>query len=237
MKKLMMTLAVSLAATALMAEVVSKNIVGYTTTSTPGALQYQMYTPMFVTVGGEADSILLGSLVPNAAFEANGDYISFLSAAGSWIRDAAYATGLGWYDPSDEEISYDDVEIPAGTGFMISTADAGGELLCAGEVAVGDLEVAMPGALNYVMVGNPTPVEITLGDVVPNATFESNGDYISFMSAAGAWIMDAAYATGLGWYDPSDEEISYDDVVLQPGVTFVVSTADAGGTLTFPSPL
>jgi len=235
MKKLVMTLAAALFATALTAEVVSGNIVGYQKTSTPGELQYQMYSPMFVTVAGNTNRILLGSISPNAAFESNGDYISFISAAGTWIMDAAYATGLGWYDPNTEE-SYDDVEIAAGTGFFISTVGAGGELVCAGEVAVGELEVALPGPLQYAMVGNPTPVALTLGDVVPNAAFESNGDYISFMSAAGTWIMDAAYATGLGWYDPNTEE-SYDNVVLNPGNTFFVSTVGADGTLTFPSPL
>jgi len=211
------------------------NVVGYQTMGTPTA-GYQMYSPMFVTVAGDTNRILLGSLSPNAAFEDDGDTITFMNAAGSFTFDANYAAGYGWYDPNDPEIMYDDVEIPAGTGFLISTVGAGGELLCAGEVGVGDLEVALPPA-GYAMVGNPTSVEITLGDVVPNAAFEDNGDTITFMSGAGSFTFDANYAAGYGWYDPNDPEIMYDNVVLQPGASFLVSTVGAGGVLTFPSPL
>jgi hypothetical protein len=236
MKKLMLTLAASLAVTALVA-VESQNIVGYTTTSMPDAYQYQMYSPMFITVGGATNSIPLGSLSANQDFGDNGDYITFMDAAGSWTINATYYPGYGWFDPDDPEIDRDDVVIAAGTGFMVSTVGEGGEILCAGEVGVGDLEVALPGPYQYVMVGNPTPVALTLGDVVANQDFGDNGDYITFMDAAGSWTINATFYPGYGWFDPDDPEIDRDDVVLQPGTTFMVSTVGSGGVITFPSPL
>jgi hypothetical protein len=239
MKKLMMMMAAGLAATALVAEVTSVNVVGYMTTSTPGALQYQMYTPMFVTVSGDTNRILLGSISPNQAFEDNGDTISCISAGGLWMLEANYASDYGWFNPNDEDFEVlDEVEIVSGTGFYVRTAGSGGALVCAGEVALGDLDVVLPGALKYAMVGNPTPVAITLGDIVPNQAFEDNGDTISFISSGGLWTLEANYASDYGWFNPNDEEFEVlDGVVLQPGDTFYVRTAGDGGVLTFPSPL
>ena len=128
MKKLMMMLAAGLTATAIMA-VTSANIVGYMAVDTPDSGESQMYTPMFVTVGGAGTSILLGDIVPNANFSGdNGDSISFMNAAGSWTVTASYyGAEYGWLDPFDGT-DYNEVVLNPSTTFMATTLGSGGTL-------------------------------------------------------------------------------------------------------------
>jgi len=236
MKKLMMTLAVSLAATALVA-VESVNIVGYQTISIPQG--YKMATSTFVPVGSDGTTLRLGDIVPNANFDYfAGDNVQFFNptGSGSVTNTASYMDGYGWFEFETPANMLDDMEIPAGTGIFVYTAGTDVDFLVAGEVALGQLILGVPAG--YTVVGNSSPVAITLGDIVPNANFDYfAGDNVQFFNPTGSGSVTttASYMDGYGWFEFETPANMLTDVVLNSGDAFFVYTASSSVEFTFPA--
>jgi hydrogenase maturation factor HypE len=127
--------------------------------------------------------------------------------------------------------------IPFGTGMYVNSTLAGAEFLVAGEVLQSASTLVLP--TGYTIAGNSSPVEITLGQIVPNASFDgANGDTVQFFDAAGSGTVTitAWYFAGYGWFDFNTNE-SLDAMVISPGDAFYVNATQANAQFSFPAVL
>ena len=209
---------------------------------------------------------------PNAAFSwMYGDNIQFLDdGGGTRQRDDGYpavygyftttdgAPADGWYqndqatmmgvfaEPEDEDFSY-------GAGVVAQTFDKTAGFMFSGAVHKGaPTIIAAKGGWN--VIGNPTPCNLTLSDVTPNAAFTwMNEDTIQFLDDGGGtriredglqaiygYFTTADGAPADGWYQnyqatmmgefvPADEI----DSDLKAGDAFIVQTLDKAAGLQF----
>jgi len=239
MKKLMMTLAAALSATALMAEVVSKNIVGYQTV--PLTVGYFTHvSPTFITVGGAAEITLDGLGGDLAEFDSVQVMDADFATASEyfWLESGSAAPGVtGWYDGETSALAGDTV-ITAGSSVLYSSQGAT-ELIFSGEVNTQDVSV-VTGA-GFTAVGNPFPVDITLDDIAFGGISEfSSVQFVDGDAATAAeyfWLEAGSAAPGVtGWYDGETSALAGDTVVAA-GAGFLFSEQGTSTTITFTSPL
>jgi len=236
MKKLVTAFAACALAGLVNAQVESVNIVGYQTLSLPTG--YKMTTSTFVPVGSAGTDLRLGDIVPNGSFDYfAGDNVQFfaINGDGTVSSTVSYMANYGWFDFNNPSVMVDDMTIPAGTGMFVYTSGTGVEFLVSGEVKV-DSFALLPSA-GYTVVGNSTPVAITLSDIVPNAQFDYfSGDNIQFFNPDGSGTVSitASYMTGYGWFDFNNPSVMLDDTVLNPGDSCFAYVSNAGVSFTFP---
>ena len=210
------------------------------------------------TLTSGSEKLTLGDIKPNANFTELTDLIQTFTSAGKAGTAYVYLTKEsaeefeltpGWYDnlDSDCETPMNDVEIPYTQGYVVKSQDgSGAELTFAGSVKTTETEIPVGG---FTITANVTPVNLTLGDIKPNANFTELTDLIQTFTPAGKAGTAYVYLTKEsaeefeltpGWYDnlDSDCETPLNDVAIPSGSGFVVKSADgAGATLTLPSPL
>jgi len=239
MKKLVMTLAAALFATALMAQVVSKNIVGYqTVTLTPS--KFTHVSPTFITVGGPAQ-VTLADLQGDFAEMDSVQFMDGLSATASeyfWLVDGSLAPdGTGWY-ADDFGTHAGNTVIGAGVSVLYSSQGATA-LVFSGEVNTND--VAVVTGAGFTPTGNPYPVDTTLGAIAFVGISEMCSVQIMSDIAATAaeyfWLEDGSLApSGTGWY-ADDFTTPADDTVIGAGMGFLFSEQGTSTAITFASPL
>jgi len=215
------------------AQVESVNIVGYQTIDLPTG--YKMATWTFVPVGSDGTAIRLGDITPANFSGDNGDMIQFFNLNGSGLVSniVTYYEGYGWCDASTLEI-LDNMTVPIGTGMFISSSQTDVAFTVAGEVALDSFQLNV--AAGYTVVGNSSPVAITLGDIVPANFSGDNGDMLQVFAPGGSVSAIISYYSGYGWCDASTLEIM-DDMVLNPGDAFFASCSQSNASFAFPAVL
>ena len=251
MKKLMMTLAVSLAATALIADVTSVNVVGYQNVTAGG--QYFSSGATFISIGTSANAQWRLGDIKGVGMVPVDDNIQFLNPAdANTVLTATYvdaaAAGeepslVGWWN-MDGDTRLDDQVFAAGTGFLCSFSSVGVVLTYAGEVLDGSTTVDLNG-MKYPMVANFLPKNITLGDLVGVGMVPVD-DNIQFLSVAGAiteltaTYIDAAAAgeepSLVGWWN-MDGDTRLDDVAFPAGTAFLGRFQSSNVQIIFPDPI
>ena len=176
-----------------------------------------------------------------------------------WTADDGADGGAGWYLSKDGDgtVNQNGVELPMGSGFLVSRMDseADAALVYSGEVKATPITKDFPNS-GFSLVGNCSPTEITLGDITPNEDFVSSK--IVFMTTGGAtakttfagktvsqeyvyWTADDDAVGGAGWYlsKDGDGESNFNSIPLAAGEGFMVSRMDseADATITIPSAL
>jgi|GEM_PF-6925709 len=251
MKKLMMTLAVSLAATALIADVTSVNVVGYQNVTAGG--QYFSSGATFISIGTSANAQWRLGDIKGVGMVPVDDNIQFLSADDANTEltatyvDAAAAgeepSLVGWWN-MDGDTRLDDQVFAAGTGFLCRFASVGVVLTYAGEVLGGSVTVDLSG-MKYPMVANFLPVEITLG-ALTGVGMVPVDDNIQFLSVDNAnTVLTATYvdaaAAGeepslVGWWN-MDGDTRLDDVAFPAGTAFLGRFQSSNVQIIFPDPI
>jgi len=255
MKKLMMTLAVSLAATALIADVTSVNVVGYQNVTAGG--QYFSSGATFISIGTSANAQWRLGDIKGVGMVPVDDNIQFLSADDANTEltatyvDAATAAAAedpsleGWWN-MDIDTRLDDQVFVAGTGFLCSFSSVDVVLTYAGEVLDGATTLDLSG-MQYPMVANFLPMDITLGDLtgvgmvpvddniqflgVDDANTELTATYVDAETAAAA--EDPSLE---GWWN-MDIDTRLDDVAFPAGTAFLGSFASSDVQIIFPDPI
>ena len=218
----------------------------------------------------------LGDFAPNASFV--NSTISFMTQGGATARvtfggkqvpasyvywadaDDTEAGEAGWYlvDDDDATVCQNSVNVPFGTGFLVyrSGPETDATLTYAGSVSTDPITKGFPNA-QYNVCGNCSPVDLTLGDITPNASFINSS--ISFMTQGGAtarvtfggkqvpasyvyWAdADDTEAGEVGWYlvDDDDATVCQNAVPIAAGQGFLVyrSGPETAAMLTIPSAL
>ena len=256
-------------------------IVGYQGVATENAGYKSFVGATFSKVDGS--KVTLGDIGINENFGVNGDTITLLNEYGGAIASYVYfdkemvdglndGTGfefqVGWYNYSEVEnwdgestlATYNSTQLYAGESVMVQAATEGAGLVFSGLVDDLDINVVCenPGAKTF--LSNCTPVDLTLGDILPNDKFGINGDTITFLNqyggATGSYVyFDQEMVDGLndgtgfkfvvGWYNYAEIEnwdgestlSAYNDISLPAGKGFLVQAAVAGAGIVVPSAL
>ena len=148
----------------------------------------------------------------------------------------------GWYkdDYGGEAVTDNDV-LTFGEAFQI-TASSDFTVTYAGQVVAGQPAVSVPQGSS--MVGNPTPVDAKLSEIVVTGAAGGGMDYAQKINADGSWgdmyfylTMDGTGYVEDGWYkdDYGGEAVASTDA-LAAGESFQF-TASSALTLTFPTVL
>jgi len=216
----------ALAASAVAADPVSANIVGYTKVSV-GAIS--LIGPMFTDVNAGVASLQLGSIMPNENYNDDGsDVIQFLNPDGSLDFAAVYyGADWGWF--SGETGWVNDHDIDLGTGFMVFTESQDVEYLIAGEVNTAPIEVAV--AQGVAVIGNGLPVIITLDQLIPDENYNDDGsDVIQFLNPDGSLDFAAVYyGEDWGWFSGEKDWVNEEE--LKPGKCVFATIETAGGVV------
>ena len=275
MKKLMFAAAVAFCGTVFGLE--SANVVGYQNKEMATAnFNYECAT--FQAVGKARDAQTLGDIKASEGFSYS--EIQFLTSGGAnayvdhpqlgrviqsytyWSDPDWTESGVaGWYLYDDEDGAYpmNDIVIPLGQAYCVSVAgsEVGETLNYAGEVPNSAVALTFDHA-NFNYVGNCTPADITLGDIVASEDFSYSE--IQFLTSGGAnayvdhpqlgrviqsytyWSdPDWTEAGVAGWYLYDDEDGAYpmNDINIKAGQGFCVSVAgsEVGEGISIPSAL
>ena len=213
---------------------------GYLNSSVPSG--YQMFTPAFEGISATYN---LQEIVPSGdGLGGWGDVaVQVMNADGSWGGFYQYWTEdnsgveTGWYD---SEMNKADVTISPAIGVMVQIDSDDVQLTTAGTVSSSDIEVSLP--VGYTMLGNGTPVNVNVQDIVPFGDGLGGwGDVaIQFMNADGSWGGFYQYWTednsGVedGWYDGSMNKATD---TLTPGLAVMLQCDSDDVKVTIPSAL
>ncbi len=271
MKKIMFAMAAAAGLMAFGDGIESVNTVGYATKAYSANNTFTV--GQFCPMDGQLASMTLADFTPDENFEAGTDYALFFD---SNLLNPLYLTYFsqaiidenkdpeddenpfntmtaGWYDMDDETYArnYNDTVVAYGTGFIVFSASGGSGITTAGEVLSEDYTAAFE-AGNW-FVGNPTPVNRTLGEVVGDEDFQAGSDYALFFDSN---LLNPLYLTYFsqdvidenkdpeddenpfntmtaGWYDMDDETYStnYNDRAVNAGEGFIFFSASGSGLI------
>ena len=235
MKKLMTALAACLVAGFVVAQsVTSANVVGYVTQT--GSAGFNLYAPMFTTVGSVPAEGKLSAITGNFA---DFDTIQFVDSDGNiptvyqWLTVAGIGVAAdGWYDDAMNPV---DPTLPQGASYLLNVA-APSDVLNVGEVK--NASVVVTAVTGFAPIGNATPTERNLSEIA-FAGGITDFDTVQFVDQDGniptvyQWLTVGGVGVGAdGWYDDSMNPV---DVSLPAGKGVLLNTA-SGCTLTIPSP-
>jgi len=249
--------------------------------------EYNMRCPTFIPVSGTGYK--LGDIKLTGVTEDGNSRVIFLNDGGATLKITPEMVGQDCYDaykdadavfkyyPSEGEyqgwylgddwdnslFKLDDiVKIDPGHGFLIDVQDANANMQFAGQVDEGDEgEIALPHKFGeYNTLGNVTPKDIKIGDIVLDNVSEDGNSRLIFLNDGGATLKvtpemvgqdcyndypnaDAVFKfyPGDGWYLGDDwDEGKYllNTVVPIPaGQAFLFDAQDSGSVVTIPSAL
>ena len=192
-------------------------------------------------------------------FDQSGDvigYYGYLDAKSKEEYEEAKDAEIGWYpfaelDDLDFSNCQNGLKVPLGSMAVVVTAHSDATIVFSGEVRQEETPLKLVGGFKT-YVGNCSPVDITLGDIKPNADFEFDADMIYFFDKSGDvtgyyGYLDAkskeeyeeAKDADIGWYpfaelDDLDFSNCQNSLPVKAGDSFVVVTAHSTATLTIP---
>jgi hypothetical protein len=240
MKKLMMTLAAGLFATAVVAEVTSANVVGYQT-SNLASNEYTALGWQFSLVGGVTE-IPIASITnyPNPTVGT-----SFTGADGIRVFYGANSTFTNYFRrnltswrKSGETVTTTDTIMP-GQMVMFYKRTTGSTLTQAGEVINQDVNVVVA-SNQYSAICNPFPMDIPIASITnyPNPTVGT-----SFTGADGIRVFYGSNSTFTNYFRrnstswrKSGETVTTTDTI-PAGAGFMFYKRTTGSTITFDTPL
>ena len=225
----------------------SANIVGYQ--NYPLEQGYNLYSPVFETVSGDAMSLQELKLQGDAVTGSGANFICLLNEGG-------VATGTyGWWTPDDgtgedEGCWFDgdnwaviDETVAEGQGFYVYAEDAGLTIQSAGAVKLEAYSKEL--AQGYNLVGNCSPVDLDIQSVklVGDTITGSGANFICLLNNGGVaqgtigwWIPDDGTGEDAGcWFDGDNWALIEGSVAAGEGLYLYCE--DAGLKLELPKAL
>lgn len=284
MKKLMFAIA-AFAAGVASAAITSTNVVGYDNREIVRG-EFNYCVANFLSMTKDKEEMTIGDIQFNAALKSSEiqiledggctmvldweDYPLLENDGGELLMildfvPAATAgeNGAGWYLSQDGDYAYNMNAwiVPFGWQYVVEGQDRNCGLINSGMVDPENEEFVLErGVFNY--LGNCTPVEMTLGDLILNASFKSSeiqlledggctlvldwADYPLLEDDGGELLMILDYVpaatagkNGAGWYLSQDGDYAYNmnAWIVPAGDGFVVEGQDRGATITVPTAL
>jgi hypothetical protein len=202
-------------------------VVGYQGTEIKNA-GYNFIIPTFVNVGGDVASYNLDDIkLVNAFGDGMSEMIVGYTADATldghtyfWQTMEGSGTPEGWYNELGEKVTT--MELPVGTGLYLNCYDTNVQVQYAGQVYKGSITNNVP-SVGYSMIGNCTPVPITLQDIkLVDALGDGMSEMIVGYTADATldghtyfWQTMEGSGTPEGWYDELGQFV--EDYELAPG--------------------
>jgi hypothetical protein len=238
MKKLMMTLAAALSATAVVAEVTSANVVGYQT-SNLASNQYTALGWQFSLVGGETE-IPIASITNYPNVDTGGGFNSADGIRVFYGQNSTYTNyyrnPAGWFRAGGLATTTDTIK--PGQMVMFYKRTTATTLIQAGEVINQDVIINVA-SNQYTAMSNPFPVEIPIASITNYPNTDTGG---GFNSADGIRVFYGSnstytnyYRNPAGWFKAGGLATTTD--TIPPGAGFMFYKRTAASTITFDTPL
>ena len=246
----------------------SANVVGYSNKAlTQG--KFKVICTQFQTVGVDADKMVLGDFVPGGTWALT-DSIKIFADNSTVEMEAIYVDAanlvrlqsrypnatIGWYSKKDTTYSnnLNAKPMPLGTSVMAVSSKATSYITFAGQVVqTEDDKITFELTQGkFAMVGNCTPVDLTLGDFVPGGTWALT-DSIKIFADNSTVEMEAIYVDAanlvrlqsrypnatIGWYSKKDTTYSnnLNSRPVPAGEGFMAVSSKAASIITIPTAL
>jgi len=264
MKKLIFAAAVAASMGAFALE--SANVVGFQDKEiTTG--QWNCMTATFLPTGAAGTSMTLGDIKANDTFAFGDDTLQTLNGNGGTLGQYTYCNeamaeefgfDVGWYNYEDVSnwdgesalVSCNNVSLPWGTMVIIQSSYEGAGLVYAGEVLAENKELSITTG-EWNMLGNATPVDLTLGDIAANDTFAFGDDTLQTLNGNGGTLgqytycneaMAAEFGFDVGWYNYEDvsnwdgesQLANQNSLPIPSGYGFVLQSSYEGAAIILP---
>lgn len=225
---------------------VSSGIVGYQTIKiAKGA--YQLFTVTFEDVSLPQYDIQDIKVVTaeGADYTTNNKIkIQKISSNGDYATQYNYRQGKGGWCQSATFVGKGVVFLGSGEGVCVNNSDTVNDvyLRVSGAVTINPVSMTVAPS-SFTIIGNMTPVEIDLQDVVPyagDAIYATNNRIkVQKIKANGDYDTQYNYRKGKGGWCQSADYIGRDAVKLAPGESLCVNNSDTATSivLKFPSPI
>ena len=200
-------------------------------------------TPQFLNVGADAETPI-SALVPCGDDTYNNVSVQTLDAYGytennyTWT-DAGGDTWdqIGWVDDDNNIVT--DVTFSPGQALWALGSSASQSIQSSGKVGTSDVAVQLK--YGGTLAGNPFPVNITIGTLIPSGDDTYNNVSIQTLDAYGytasnyTWT-DAGGDTWdqIGWVDDDNNLVT--DIVIEAGQGLWILGSSDSQYLTFPAP-
>lgn len=153
-----------------------------------------------------------------------------------WLEAGSMGDNAGWYD---DDFNYVEEPIKPGQSVLISTENEGVTITFAGSVGQTDIVLSSISGFNF--VGNATPISTDIQKItLSGAQISEWSDSIQFLDDGGAvekqylWLEAGSMGDNAGWYD---DDFNYVAEAVEAGNGFLISTENAGVTITIPAAL
>ena len=214
MKKLIIATAALGCAAAVMAQVTSANIVGYSKNTQPAG-GFSIVAP--AQFAGNAGGVTIGEAVSGIV---GGEQIFIYTGAGYIIY--TYYPGYGWFDGLGNP--GDGVVLPEGSAAWLAGA-ASSVTIMSGDVPLA-ASVGVPVVAGFNLISNPYPVALAIGNI--DLSSFTGGEQVYIFN--GSAYVSYTYYAGYGWYDGLGNP--GEPVTIPVGQGFWLNAINAG-TLTF----
>ncbi len=225
-----------------MAQVQSANTVGFLNKEVEGE-GFTSISPTFVAVGTQDPLTLAnlsGTFIEGESIQITDTEFATESEFFYCVKGSMVSTDTGWY-ADDFETPVNDTEIPIG-GSILYQSQGTTSVTFAGEVGEENVVVAAED-VGFTAVGNPFPVDTTLGSV--SFTGIAEGDSVQVIDSEAATESEYFYcvkgsmvSTDTGWYE-DDFETPAGATAIAAGQGFLYQNASetSGVTITFTAPV
>ncbi len=231
-----------------MAQVQSANTVGFSDAASISG--YNWVALDFTTIGQNSGT--LGGIVLDDSVTGYENNVQILGTRGNtlvmyyWVTeddevevDGVDGYYVGWVDGSDEPAG--DVVLARGNSVLVSTKNANTTIRRSGEVQTNVVTVSSASGYNF--VGNPYPINSTLGHITLDDSVTGYENNVQYLGPKGNtlvmyyWVteddeveVDGVDGYYVGWVDGGDEPAG--DVTLAAGEGVLVSTKGSGTAIT-----
>ena len=202
-----------------------------------------MATPQFINIGSD-EGMPITSLVPTGNDTYNNIAIQTLDAAGYTVDSYAWTDAggeswdqIGWVD--DENNLVTDVVFAPGQALWVQGSSDSQALQTAGQVCESDISVKL--RLGGTLAGNPFPVAIKIGDLLPIGDDTFNNVAIQTLDAAGYTVNSYAWTDAggeswdqIGWVDDENNIVTELEIAAGQGL-WIQGTSDTQ-YIRFPAP-
>ena len=235
----------------------SANVVGYSATdyTTTG---FKAYVGQFGGTDKQDAEMTLGDIKPNAVFEWGSDELQLLTTQGATDSVYYYAAPelaaenemeAGWWlvDFGEPVEVANDVIVPFGSSVVLNIGTIGAGMVSSGEVKKGSPAIAVT-QTGFNCLGNATPADCTLGDIVPNENLMWGDDELQTLAADGSTQAVYYYAAPelaaenemeAGWWlvDFGEPVEVANSLPIAAGEGFLLNCASSGVELNMPQVL
>ena len=202
-----------------------------------------MVTAQFVNIGATS-AISISDIVPTGDDTYNNVAIQTLDSAGRTLDNYVWTDAggegwdqIGWVNDDNEIVT--GVSFEPGQGLWTYGSAVGQGVQIAGKVGTNDIVVQL--CNGGTGTGNPFPVEVKIGDLVPSGDDCYNNVSIQTLDSAGRTVDNYVWTDAggegwdqIGWVNDDNEIVT--DVQFSPGQGLWVFGSSTEQYLTFPAP-